>query len=59
MNLEASLEFGERMRGSGQIAEQIEQMFKVACRKAGIADNRLKLSTAAFRKVDTNQPELF
>jgi DNA repair photolyase len=41
--------FGSRMRGEGIFAEQLEQMFRVASRKAGFEENRWELSTAAFR----------
>lgn len=41
--------FGSRMRGEGAFADQLEQMFRVASRKAGFAEVRWKLSTAAFR----------
>jgi len=41
--------FGSRMRGEGTFAEQIASLFAVACRRAGIADARPELSTAAFR----------
>ena len=51
--------FGSRMRGEGIFAEQMDQMFDVACRKAGIADNEVKLSTAAFRRRETAQLSLF
>lgn len=51
--------FDSRMVGEGIFAEQIEALFKVACRRAGIADNELKLSTAAFRRPDGNQLTLF
>lgn len=54
-----SSDFGNRMRGEGRIAEQIQQLFMVACRKAGIANNRLRLSTESFRRGELNQPELF
>ncbi len=50
--------FGSRMRGEGIFAEQIEKMFEVACRKAGIANNRIELSTAAFRRCEENQLSL-
>ena len=50
--------FGKRMSGEGIFAEQIEQMFKVACRKAGIEPSRLKLSTASFRRSERGQLEL-
>jgi DNA repair photolyase len=52
-------EFGKRMRGEGTLADQINQLFDVACRKAGIAENDLNLSTAAFLRRETGQPELF
>jgi DNA repair photolyase len=52
-------EFGKRMRGEGIFADQMDQMFDVACRKAGIAHNRLQLSTAAFRRVSGEQLSLF
>lgn len=42
--------FHTRMQGKGPFAEQIAGMFKLACRKAGMTDERLKLSTAAFRR---------
>jgi len=41
--------FGSRMRGEGVFAEQLEQMFHVASRKAGFGKARPELSTAAFR----------
>jgi DNA repair photolyase len=51
-------EFGSRMRGQGIFAEQMEKMFDVACRKAGMPDERLKLSTANFRRPGGVQGEL-
>lgn len=41
--------FGSRMRGEGIFADQISQMFKVARRKAGLAEDGPELSTASFR----------
>lgn len=41
--------FGTRMRGEGIFAEQVEALFSVATRKAGIAGRHSELSTAAFR----------
>lgn len=52
-------QFGKRMRGEGIFAEQMDQMFDVACRKAGIADNEPELSTAAFRRSAASQLSLF
>ena len=42
--------FGSRMRGEGIFADQISQMFHVARRKAGLAEDGPVLSTAAFRR---------
>jgi DNA repair photolyase len=52
-------EFGKRMRGEGIFAEQIEQMFDVARRKAGIKNDHRRLSTAAFRRPGPAQLTLF
>lgn len=41
--------FGARMRGEGNMAEQITQMFRVARRRAGLAEDGPELSVAAFR----------
>ena len=51
--------FGSRMRGEGIFAEQISQMFHVACRRAGLKEERTELSTAAFRRPAGPQLELF
>jgi DNA repair photolyase len=47
--------FGSRMRGEGNFAEQISQMFRVARRKAGLAEHGPELSTAAFRRPGGSQ----
>ena len=41
-------QWGKRFRGEGIFADQIEQMFDVARRKAGINNEARELSTAAF-----------
>jgi DNA repair photolyase len=51
--------FGSRMEGSGIFAEQIQALFEVACRKAGIQGRRPNLSTAAFRRPAGQQLSLF
>jgi DNA repair photolyase len=51
--------FGQRMRGEGIFAEQIDQLFDVARRKAGIAERGSDLSTAAFRRPPGAQLQLF
>ena len=42
--------FGARMRGEGIFAEQISQMFHVACHKARMPEDAPGVSTAAFRR---------
>ena len=42
-------DFGKRMRGEGIFADQIEAMFDVACRRAGMEGRRPEISAAAFR----------
>jgi DNA repair photolyase len=50
--------FGSRMQGEGVFAEQINQMFHVACRKAGLKDEPRKLTTEHFRRPGGQQMEL-
>jgi DNA repair photolyase len=52
-------QFGQRMRGEGIFADQIDQLFEVARRKAGIANRESNLSTAAFRRPGGAQLQLF
>jgi len=51
--------FGSRMTGEGVFARQIEAMFALAVRRAGIERRSLELSTAAFRKPAGDQLDLF
>jgi hypothetical protein len=46
------------MRGQGIFADQIRQLFDVARRKAGLAEDSPSLSTAAFRRPQRHQMEL-
>ena len=43
-------DFGSRMRGEGEIADQIGALFEAARRKAGFPDDSPALSTRAFRR---------
>jgi DNA repair photolyase len=52
-------QFGQRMRGEGIFADQIDKLFDVARRKAGIADREWNLSAAAFRRPGGAQLQLF
>lgn len=51
--------FSSRMRGEGIFAEQIESLFALACRKAGIDGRGPSLSIAAFRVPSNAQLSLF
>lgn len=53
-----SSEFGRRMRGEGFLAEQIHRIFEVSSRRYGLDRISRQLSSAAFRRVQRNQPEL-
>jgi len=52
-------QWGSRMRGEGLFAEQIQKLFEVGCRKAGIKNDQPPLSTAAFRRPGDIQLTLF
>jgi len=51
--------FGSRMRGNGIFADQIENLFDVACRKAGLNERSPHLSTEHFRRTEKSQLSLF
>jgi DNA repair photolyase len=51
--------FGSRMRGEGIFAEQIADLFALACRRAGIEGRGQPLSTASFRVPSAAQLTLF
>jgi DNA repair photolyase len=52
-------QFGSRMRGEGIFAEQIQALFALACRKAGIDGRGPALSIAGFRVPSNAQLSLF
>jgi DNA repair photolyase len=51
--------FGSRMVGTGIFAEQIRDLFALACRRRGLASSGPELSTTAFRRPGTHQMALF
>lgn len=51
--------FGVRMQGEGVFAAQIASLFTLACRKAGLRNRDVRLSTAAFRRPAGAQLSLF
>ena len=50
---------GERMRGTGEAAGQLRALFLASCRRLGLATRPPELNTAAFRRLDPGQDELF
>ena len=53
-----SKEFHERMKGRGIYADQVEDMFEVAKRKAGMQENMVDLSTEHFKRPGGTQLNL-
>lgn len=51
--------FVTRMQGKGAYAEQIEELFEISCRKAGLNSSRPRLSPVAFRRPGSAQLPLF
>jgi DNA repair photolyase len=51
--------FGQRMRGQGVFADQIDSVFEVACRKHRLDEKLPSLSTAHFRRAEKAQLSLF
>ena len=51
--------FGFRMKGEGFFAQQVQQLFHVGCRRAGLTAGWPELSTAAFRRPGDAQLDLF
>jgi DNA repair photolyase len=51
--------FGHRQRGAGRFAEQIDGLFELALRRAGLPSQRPALSSAAFRRPAGAQLALF
>ncbi len=51
--------FHSRMKGEGIFAEQMAELFRLACKKAGIHERRPHLSTEHFHRPSTPQLGLF
>ncbi|MEX0686565.1 MAG: PA0069 family radical SAM protein [Balneolales bacterium] len=51
--------FGSRMRGEGQFADQVNQIFKLTCKKNGMNKSQPPLSTSSFRNPESRQLSLF
>ncbi len=48
-------DFGSRMTGTGPLARQIRQLFRVARERAGMTEKPITLSTASFRRPGTSE----
>lgn len=51
-------EFGSRMRGTGEYAEQLRGLFRSSCRRLGLNLRRSALSTAAFVRPSPRSAQL-
>jgi len=51
--------FHSRMKGEGVFAEQMAELFRMACKKAGIHERSPKLSTEHFHRPSPTQLGLF
>lgn len=52
-------DWNRRMSGEGPLASQLGQLFDVSCRRAGLTQAGLELSTSSFRAPGGQQLELF
>ncbi len=52
-------EFGKRMRGEGEIAKTIRQLFKINCEKYGLNKEEFAFALTHFKKPVTSQIEMF
>lgn len=55
----SSYEFGERMRGTGETAKAIHQLFRASCKKYNLNLENLELSNDKFRRPAGGQIEMF
>jgi DNA repair photolyase len=51
--------FGTRMRGSGEIARNIEQLFHATCKKTDLGTSKIELDISQFRRCGAKQEDLF
>lgn len=54
-----SAEFHSRMKGEGIFAEQVKNMFQLSCKKSGLNQEKVSLSTDHFRRPCGTQLDLF
>lgn len=51
-------QFGKRMKGEGEIAGTIRQLFRIQCEKLGLNKERFEFDTSLFRRMPHGQLEL-
>jgi DNA repair photolyase len=51
--------FGSRMSGEGKIAESIQDLFHLTCRRCHLNEQEIELSTRQFKRPSAHQPSLF
>ena len=51
--------WGKRMRGEGEIAGAINQLFHISCEKYGLNKEEVEISTEQFRREPKGQLEIF
>lgn len=51
--------FGYRMRGDGAVAQMIDDLFTMSARRAGLSLEAQPLDASSFRRIQTDQMELF
>ena len=52
-------EFGKRFRGEGKLADTINDLFELSCKKLHLNEKRAGLNVKLFRKVHNKQLEIF
>jgi hypothetical protein len=55
----SSYDFGERLKGEGQIAETIGQLFHTSCKRLQLNQTKFSLSTDHFLRGTDTQLEIF
>ncbi len=55
----SSYDFGERLKGEGQIAEAIRQLFHTSCKRLHLNQTNISLSTEHFLRGTPTQLEIF
>ncbi len=52
-------EFGKRFSGEGKLADTIQNLFRLSCRRYGLNEREIDLTTSHFKRRTGNQLEIF